>query len=239
MPTDEQIAIIVGWALRGGAAMVFALLAFINSQRPVSRVAQLGTLLLAASLVAPVAEYTGVNFTFARTTETAVLSTLVVTLLAVVFKGDPVAWVGGVILLVISNVLYITASVTDSADWEAAALVIGGTAALVALLLTRWTHTERLFGFVVLLAATAMFYIAVILVVIFGPFVLAEWNLLTWTIVWEISTTLFYITLAVCSWFWYVPASAVSGIIPSDVFDWAAFIIQTGAWAPSMKEAMQ
>lgn len=238
MPTDEQIVIIVGWALRAAACLASGFVAWANSHRPVSRVAVISTGMLLVSIVGPIAEYTAVNHSFARLLETAVLSVFVVGLLSLVFKADPVAWIGGTVLLAGSNVLYLTAQVTDTSDWEAAALVIGGSMALGAILITRWTHAESVFTFVFMLGATAVFYIAVILLVIFGPFVLNEWSLLTWTIVWEISTTLFYITLAAVAWFNYLPASAATSAIPSDWIDWGSYVWQTGAWAPSRKEAM-
>lgn len=237
MPSDEQITIIVGWSIRGLFALLSLVVALLNSHRPVSRVPFLSALLLTGSLVGPLAEYTEINYSFARLTETAVLSVLVVGLLSLVFKADPVAWVSGTVLMVMSNVLYVTSQVTSNSDWEAASLVIGGSCAMGAILVTRWTHPQSGWGFVLVLGATALFYIGVILLAIFGPFVLAKWDVLAWTIVWEIMTTLYYVGLAAYAWFVYTPASAVTAVIPSDWIDWGSYVWQTGAWAPSRKEA--
>jgi len=228
--SDVQIALSVGWGIRGLFWLLLTGLALIRSDSPRSRVLLSTWFLVTTSMVGPVAEYFDLGLRFARLSEVAVGSLFVGVTIAAVFKLDPVSAIRGVTSLIAFNVLYTLAAVTTSASLEAALLVIGSAFAVAGLLSLRFgVPGVWRYKFIIMVAA-ALFYFAVALQTIFGPWVLNEWNRLTWAIVWEVSITTFYLTLGVMSWFSYT-AGTPDVAYASDWWDAAIYWMKTNRWA--------
>jgi len=242
--SDQQIAIIVGWAVRGLFAAVFFLFDTINMKNPSSRIAVVATMMLGASVMAGVSQYFSLETNsgelvaaWARPLQTAVLSLPVVLLLAVTFKVHQIAWGAASLLLLSANVLFVFASIADVTAFYTGVLVIGGVVALVAMLCSVYARTYGCPGFFLLMVGAVIYYTAVTLLTIFGPFVLNEWSLKWWTIGWEIADCLWYPAVSLAAWFWWVPASPTDSKVPSDVFDMWAYNLVTGRLAPEKSKA--
>ena len=86
--------------------------------------------------------------------------------------------------------------------------------------------------------AGALFYATVALQTIFGPFVLNEWNRMTWIIIWEVAITLFYSALVIVSWFYYIPGT-IGVEFPSDWHDMLDYIFLHSAWSEPKKKVAE
>lgn len=228
--SDVQITIAVGWGLRGLVSLLPLFCLFVRGSHPHTRVLLLGWLLMAASFVGSLAEYHDLALRYARLTEVAVASWFVAGIYAAVFKLDPTAWLSGSALLAGSNVLYALAAVTTSSDLEAGLLVIGAVIAVGALLQLSTSRPRNYFVEWAMVVAAALFYTVVALQTIFGPWVLNEWDRLTWAIIWEVAITLFYSTVVVGAWFYYIPGT-VDGSYASDWFDMWAYVVLKNQWS--------
>lgn len=230
--TDVQIAIVVGWVLRGLLLAVVALVTLVRGSHARSRILYASGFILIVSFVGSLAEYHDLGLRYARLSEVTVASFGVALIYALLFKLDPPSWVFGTLLLVGSNALYTLAAVVQtSSELEAGLLVIGATAAVGALVQMQFSRPMNYALEWAAIIGAAIFYAAVALQTIFGPWVLGEWSRLTWAIVWEVAITLFYGALAAFSWFYYA-AGTQDAALRSDVFDAMAYWFETGTWAP-------
>jgi len=223
-----EITIIVGWAVRGLALLSVGLLSKLPGG--LSRPLGISWFLLVVTFFGSLAEYNDLALPYARLVEVAVASFFVALQYSALFKQDPPsAWIG-TLLLVGSNVLYACATVCNNNQLEAGLIVIGGVLAVCAMLCLRniWVHS--LFFEWSMMVAAGLFYATVAAQTIFGPYVLASWDRVAWTIIWEISITLFYIAVAIGGFFWYARGTP-SGEIPSDWWDMVEYAFATNAWA--------
>ena len=228
--SDVQIAIAVGWGLRGLVSLLPVACLIVRGAHAHTRVLVLGWFLLMVSFVGSLAEYHDLGLRYARLAEVAIGSWFVASTYAAVFKLDPTAWMSGAALLVGSNALYTLAAVTTSSELEAGLIVIGAVAGVGALLQISASRPRNYFVEWAMVVAAALFYAVVALQTVFGPWVLAEWDRLAWAIIWEVAITLFYTIVVVGSWFYYIPGT-VDGSYATDWFDMWAYVSLKNQWS--------
>lgn len=227
-----QTTIVVGWALRAVAALVFLICHYVQGPRAKTLPLLLGFFLFLASFVGSAAEYHDYALPYARLSEVSVASLFVALIYSAMFKLETPAAMTGTVFLIGSNVLYALAARATESSLEAGLLVLGGFAAVVALMHLTFAHSRQYSIEWLLAVAGGVFYLVVALQTVFGPYVLDEWNRLTWTIIWEVAITLFYVSLVTISWMSYQPGTTEGGI-PSDFAGAIAYVFETGNWAPS------
>ena len=226
----EQGFIIAGWGVRGAAALASLLVVGMRPTCQQSRILMIAFFMLVITLGSGIAEYFDLALRYSRLTELTVASLFVAGIYGAIFKIDPSTLFFGTIALVASNFLYIMAAVTSSTQLEAGLLVTGGVAAVVALLqLGKARLTRDPFEWV-LVVVGALFYGFAILITIFGPWVLNEWNREAWIIGWEVAGMIFYPLLAMGAWFLYTPGT-VDEVYESDWFDMIAYALRKNQWA--------
>lgn len=223
-----EIAIIVGWAVRGLVLLAVGFLSKIPNG--LSRPLGIAWLLLIVTFFGSVAEYNDLALPYARLVEVAVASFFVALQYSALFKQDPPSAWTGTLFLVGSNVLYAFATVCDDSQLEAGLIVIGGVLAICSMLCLRNICIHSLWFEWSMMVCAGLFYATVAAQTIFGPYVLAEWDRVAWTIIWEVAITLFYIVVAIAGFFWYARGTP-SGEIPSDWWDMVEYVFVTNAWA--------
>lgn len=230
MTHQVQIAIAVGWGVRGLALLLALVLSLLRSDSRQSRILLHIVLLLAFSLVGPVAEYHDLALRYARLAEVAVSSLVVSSAIALLFKLHPPAALDGMLMMGTFTVLYTLAAATTSASLEAALLIVGAACAVRGLLSLRASVPRSFFVENVCVSITTLFYIIVMLQTILGPWVLDYWGRQTWAIVWEVSITLYYLAFSTLAWFNYTP-STPDLAYASDWFDAATYWASSNRWA--------
>lgn len=223
-----QIAIIVGWAIR--ALMVLVVGFMSKFPAGLSRPLGISWFLLTISFFGSIAEYNHIALPYARLTEVAVASFFVALQYAALFKQDPPSAMMGTVFLVSSNTLYVLAAVCNDNQLEAGLIVVGGVLAVCALLCLRNLWLYSLFFEWSMMVIAGLFYATVAAQTIFGPYILASWDRVAWTIIWEVAITLFYVAVTVASYFWYSRGTP-TGEVPSDWWDMVSYVFATNMWA--------
>lgn len=229
--SDVQITILVGLGVRVVLWVLISALQFVRSDNTRSRSLVLSWFLVTSTFVGAVAEYFDLGLRYARLTEVTVSGFFVAAGLATLFKLDPAYALRGIVGLVMFCTTYTLAAVTVNDDLEVALLVIGAIVGVAALLSLRFSVPHNYMTEFVFILASCVFYFVMVLQTVFGPWVLADWDRLTWAIVWEVAITLFVSFFAIASWFAYT-AGSPDCAFASDLWDAAHYWFTTNRWAP-------